>query len=353
MSINEWVLSAALAIGLVYGGVAQVSGFCLNSALRQQVMQGNGHKLRSFMLAVVVAMVGTQVASGLGLIDLSDSIYLTTGLSWLLIPLGGMMFGYGMIMARGCGARTLVLLGQGNLRSLVVLLCIGISAFMALTGVISPLRADVAQATSATLGSASIVGEYLRWGFVIAFCGSLLLFVFSDKQFLKQRKDIFGGLIIGSLVVAGWLATGWLGFDDFEPTPLTSLTFVGPVGSTIQYSMIATGMDLNFGIVVVLGVIIGSFIAAHLGGQFRLIGFEEHTPMPRYIIGGILMGVGGALAMGCSVGQGLTGLSTLSYVSMIAFAGILLGAWLALRRELSVITPPKPVHRQHRREQHQ
>ena len=154
-------------------------------------------------------------------------------------------------------------------------------------------------------------------------------------------------------MVAGWLATGWLGYDDFEPTPLTSLTFVGPVGATIQYSMIATGMELNFGIVVVLGVIIGSFIIAHLSGQFRLIGFEEHTPMPRYIVGGILMGVGGALAMGCSVGQGLTGLSTLSYVSMIAFAGILLGAWLALRRELSIVTPPKPVHRQHRREQHQ
>lgn len=353
MSTNEWVLSAALAIGLVYGGVAQFTGFCLNSALRHQITQGNGHKLRSFMLAIVVAIVGTQAASGLGLVDLSESIYVTTGLSWLLIPLGAMMFGYGMIMARGCGARTLVLFGQGNLRSLVVLLCIGISAFMALTGVLSPLRADIAQATTATLGSASVGGEYLRWGFVLAFCGALLLFVFSDKQFLKQRKDVFGGLVIGALVVAGWLATGWLGFDDFEPTPLTSLTFVGPVGATIQYSMIATGMDLNFGIVVVLGVIIGSFIAAHLGGQFRLTGFEQNTPMPRYIFGGILMGVGGALAMGCSVGQGLTGLSTLSYVSMIAFAGILLGAWLALWREMSVVTPPKPIHGQHRREQHQ
>lgn len=353
MSTNEWVLSAALAIGLIYGVVAQVSGFCLNSALRHQIMQGNGNKLRSFMLAIVVAMVGTQLASSLGVIDLSESFYLTTGFSWLLIPLGGVLFGYGMITARGCGARTLVLFGQGNLRSFVVLLCLGISAFMTLTGVLGPLRADIAQATTATLGSASISGELLRWGFVLALCGSLLFFVLSDKQFLKQRKDVLGGLLIGAMVVAGWLVTGWLGFDDFEPTPLASLTFIGPIGSTIQYSMIASGMNLNFGIVVVLGVIIGAFIAARLGGQFRVIGFEQHTPMPRYIIGGVLMGVGGALAMGCSVGQGLTGLSTLSYVSMIAFGGILFGAWLALRRESLAISPSKPVHRQHRREQHQ
>ena len=353
MSTNQWVLSAALIIGLAYGAIAQITGFCLNSALRHQITQGNGHKLRSFMLAIVVAMLGTQLAASLGLIDLSESFYLTTGFSWLLVPVGGILLGYGMILARGCGARTLVLFGQGNLRSLVVLLCLGISAFMTLTGVLGPVRTDIAQSTAVTLGSASLEGTVLRWGFVLAFCGSLLFFVLSDRQFIKQGKDVFGGLIVGALVVAGWLATGWLGFDDFEPTALASLTFVGPIGSTIQYSMIATGMSLNFGIVIVLGVIIGSFISARLSGQFRWLGFEPHTPMPRYVIGGLLMGVGGALAMGCSIGQGLTGLSTLSYVSMIAFGGILFGAWLALRRETLAVTPPKPIHRQPRREQHQ
>lgn len=346
MSTSELVLWVSLAIGLIYGVVAQISGFCLNSALRQQLTQANGTKLRSFALAMLVALLGTQIAAATQIIDLTKSIYLGTEASWLLIALGGVMFGFGMLRARGCGARSLVLLGQGNLRSLVVLLCMGISAYMTLTGVLGPLRDAINTSTSIQMGSATFTSETFRWGFVSLFAVVLLYFISKDRKFFSHGRDALAGVVIGLLIVAGWLTTGWLGFDEFEPTPVTSLTFVAPVGATIQYAMIATGMKLNFGILVVLGVILGAFIASRLSGQFKFVGFEDLTQMRRYLVGAICMGSGGALAMGCSVGQGLTGISTLSFTSMLAFGGICVGGWLALRLESSTTTAAKPMQGQ-------
>jgi uncharacterized membrane protein YedE/YeeE len=346
MPTTEWVLWAGLGLGVLYGIVAQISGFCLNSAMRLQLTQGEGTKLRSFALAIVVALICTQVAATWGLVDLSESIYITQQFSWLLVIAGGLMFGYGMILARGCGARTLVLLGQGNLRSLVVLLCLGISGYMALSGVLAPLRSDIAQATALHLEQSTFTSAVVRWGFVAALSGVLLVFVLRDKQFLQKKADLWGGVAVGLLVVAGWLITGWLGADDFDPTPVASLTFVAPIGATIQYAMIATGVSLNFGIVVVVGVVLGSFASATARGHFKRVGFDRQADMPRYIAGGVMMGVGGALAMGCSIGQGITGLSTLSFVSMVAFPSILAGSWLALRRDDSSFSRSQPIQGQ-------
>jgi len=343
LSSAQWVLWLGLAIGVAYGAITQLSGFCLNSAVRQHVLARDGSKLRSFLLAVIVALVGTQWAASQGLVDLSRSIYLPTGFSWVLVPIGALMFGYGMILARGCGSRTLVLLAQGNMRSLVVLLCLGISAFATLIGVLAPLRAAIGGFSQMTLSHSTFASDLSRWGFVAVLCGLVLLFVFSDKKFFKHRGDLLAGLAVGLLVIAGWLTTGWVGADDFEPVPVASLTFVAPIGATIQYIMIASGMTLNFAIVVVLGILLGAHASARLTGAFRLTGFEKPTDMPRYILGGTLMGVGGALAMGCSIGQGITGMSTLSFISMIAFIGILAGAWLAVRREQFLLAAPKPI----------
>ena len=336
MTPTEWIVLGGLGTGLLYGMVAQISGFCLNSAIRNQVRHQQGDKLRSFLLAMVVALVGTQVITHAGLVDTSESIYASSRVSWVLTIFGGLLFGYGMILARGCGARTLVLLGQGNLRSLVVLLCLGISAYATLSGVLGPLRNWVNEQTVVNLDNYTFESTTLRWSFVILFCLVFLFYILKDKGFLKQSKDLFSGVAVGLLIVVGWLVTGWLGLDEFEPTPPASLTFVAPIGATIQYIMIATGASLNFGIVVVLGVIAGSFLSAVLTRQFQITGFDETLRMPRYIAGGVLMGIGGALAMGCSIGQGLTGFSTLSFMSLAALISIVFGARLALLHKSTI-----------------
>jgi uncharacterized membrane protein YedE/YeeE len=330
MSHIEITLWAALVLGLAFGATGQISGFCLYRGLQHAWTGQSGDKLRSFGLALAVAIAGTQLAAWAEIIDLSQSIYLTTSFSWLLIPLGGIMFGLGMTLANGCGGRALVLLGQGNLRSLVVLLCLGISAFVTLTGLLGPLRQDIATATPLSIEGVNALSSNARLALGITVAAILLYFSFRQSHFLRNRKDLFAGLVVGLLIVGGWLITGWLGYDEFEPLPLTSITFVSPVGETIQYAMIATGMKASFGILVVVGVVLGSLVAALARGQFKLQGFENPQSMARYLAGGVLMGVGGALAMGCSIGQGLTGLSTLGASSVLAVGGILLGTRLAV-----------------------
>jgi hypothetical protein len=237
-----------------------------------------------------------------------------------------------MMLANGCGARAVVLLGQGNLRSFVVLLCLGISAYMTLTGLLAPLRLTLAQATALPAHGLFEFGTVTRFVLIGLLSVVLLSFVFWRGSIFNNKRDLVSGLVVGALITAGWWVTGWLAVDEFEPAPSVSLTFIAPIGETIQYTMIATGVRLGFGVTVVVGVVLGSFVAASLSKTFRLQGFATPTDMLRYMGGGTLMGVGGALAMGCSIGQGLTGFSTLTYASMLAFAAMIIGARLAQRK---------------------
>lgn len=328
----ELVLWAGLAIGLAFGICGQISGFCLQRGLTEYWTSDQGYKLHAFAVALAVALVGTDILASTGLVDLSQSLYLMPSYSWLLVPLGGVMFGYGMSLANGCGARALVLLGQGNLRSLVVLLCLGIAAYMTLTGVLAPLRLSLTPTTSIAPSFVTVPDGWTRSAVAWGAAALLMIFALRPREGGRRRSDLISGVVIGLLIVAGWVATGWLGADDFEPVPVTSLTFIAPIGDTIQYAMIATGMSLRFGIAVVLGVVVGSFISSLLSKQCCIEGFDSARGMPRYIIGGLLMGSGGALALGCSIGQGLTGLSTLSYSSAIATLAIVAGAYLAHKR---------------------
>lgn len=328
MTHIELVLWAGLAIGLVFGACGQITGFCLQRGLTEFWSGKHGYKLHAFALALAVALVGTDILAATGTVDLSPSLYLMPSYSWLLLPLGGLMFGYGMSLANGCGARALVLLGQGNLRSLVVLLCLGIAAYMTLTGLLAPLRLWFGPLTTVTPSAVAVPDGSLRSIVAWVAAGALLLFALKKRASGQRAGDLIGGLVVGLLIVAGWAVTGWLGADDFDPTPVTSLTFIAPIGDTIQYAMIATGMSLRFGIAVVLGVVSGSFISSLWRKECCLEGFDTTRGMPRYIAGGLLMGSGGALAFGCSIGQGLTGLSTLSYSSLIASLAIVAGARL-------------------------
>lgn len=329
----ELALWAGLAIGIIFGACGQVTGFCLQRGLIQQWSGRHGYKLNAFALALAIAVAGTHVITSLGLIDISRSLYMTPSFSWLLLPVGGIMFGYGMCMTNGCGARALVLLGQGNLRSFVVLLCLGIAAYITFSGLIGPLRMRASELTTFTPANITIPDGLVRSLTVWVVVAILTVFAFRPRESGERARDLTGGAIIGLLIVAGWLITGWLGADDFDPMPVTSLTFIAPVGDTIQYVMISTGMSMRFGIAVVSGVIIGSLLTALARGQHRLEGFESAGQMSRYIAGGILMGIGGALALGCSIGQGLTGLSTLAYSSMVSALAIVVGVRLAWMRQ--------------------
>jgi len=331
MDTREILLWSGLTIGVLFGINGQWSGFCLNRALKEGWDSGAKQKAQSFALALVVSIIGAQTLSALEIVDLSTSIYRGNGASWLFVILGGLMFGYGMMLANGCGARAVVLLGQGNLRSFVVLLCLGISAYMTLTGLLAPLRLTLAQATALPAHGFFEFATVTRFVLIASLSIPLLLFVFWRGSIFKNKTDLLSGIVVGALITAGWWVTGWLGADEFEPAPSASLTFIAPIGETIQYTMIATGVRLGFGVTVMVGVVLGSFLAAKWSKTFRLQGFETPKQMLRYMGGGTLMGIGGALAMGCSIGQGLTGFSTLTYASMLAFVAMILGARLAQR----------------------
>lgn len=335
MTPFEIVGWAGLVLGLLFGAVGQWSGFCLHRGLQEAWHGRPQRKLRSFSLALALAVIGTQAIFAVGLVDLSSTFYLTPVFSWVLVPLGGVLFGVGMTLCNGCGARALVLLGQGNLRALLVVLCIGVAGYATLTGVLAPLRVQFGELT-AFEPAAWALGKSVPT--LVVACVAVLLLLghaFWRGELRHSPRDLLAGILIGLMIPAGWLITGWLGADDFDPVPVVSLTFVAPIGEAIQYLMISTGMSLRFGGVMVFGTLAGSLMAALATRSFHWQGFESPQQMRRFILGGVAMGVGGALAMGCSIGQGLSGLSTLALASVLAAGGIVLGSRLATRGEIS------------------
>jgi uncharacterized protein len=339
------VVVSGLLIGLAYGAVGLLSGFCLFSGLRGWWAVGDSRLIRTYALALGVAIVAAQLLAARGLVDLGKSIYLQPSFSAPLMFFGGLLFGYGMVLSNGCGARALVLLGRGNLRSLVVVIVLGIAAQMTLKGLVAPLRIVALQwsqltpsATSlpALLSMVGVRDPYARMFAASAISGALIIFEFAHAPFQRAWGQIAAGIAVGLLIAAGWFATGYLGADDFNPASVASLTFVAPIADTLQYVMLSTGLTLNFGIAVVAGVFSGSLLTALATHRFHWESYGSPRHMLRSIGGAALMGAGGALAYGCSIGQGLTGLSTLALASFAAVAGILLGTAAGLRGMLRV-----------------
>src|SRR5579859_2606841 len=337
------VVGAGLLIGLAYGVVGLLSGFCLLSSLRGWWADGDSRLIRTFALALAVAVIATQSLAGNGAVDLSKSVYLQPSFSIPLMFGGGLLFGYGLVLANGCGSRALVLLGRGNLRSFVVVIVLGMTAQMTLRGLIAPVRIALLQATTAkpaylTLPELLMAGGGLPARIMVAsvISAALIVFAFAHARFRRASGQVAAGIAVGFLVTAGWSATGYLGADEFNPAAVTSLTFIAPVVDAVQYVMLSTGLTLNFGIAMVLGVFAGSLLTALVTRRFRLEGYTSPQHMLRSIIGAALMGSGGAMALGCSIGQGLTGISTLALSSFVAVAGILLGTAAGLRGALRV-----------------
>jgi uncharacterized membrane protein YedE/YeeE len=351
MSVATLVATAGFAAGIVFGATANKTNFCTMGGVSDMVLMGDTSRFRAWMLAIAVAILGTQALHMLELIDLTLSpadggaIYLTSSLGWPGAIVGGLLFGFGMTRAGGCGNKTLVRLGAGNLKSLVVFLVMGVVAYMTLRGLLGLVRLELEafntdlsvfglQSQSMVEIAAALIGmetESLRLGVTAVFALAILAYCFKSEEFRGSSSDIIGGVIIGLLIPVGWYITGVLGADDFAPTPLFSFTFVAPSAESIQYLMTFTGASINFGIATVGGVIAGSFLMAVATKSFHIEAFSGADDMKSHLVGAIMMGIGGVLALGCTIGQGLTGMSTLALGSLIALASIIIGAVWGLK----------------------
>jgi uncharacterized membrane protein YedE/YeeE len=339
----------ALLVGMVFGAVTSKTNFCTMGAVSDWVNIGSKDRLRAWFLAIGIAMLASQTMHATGVINISDAFYLTPNFGWLGYLLGGFLFGIGMTLASGCGQRTLARVGSGNLKSLVVLTILGLTAYMTMRGLLALFRVNVIEVSNINLAKSDIVDQGMgtllaaatgleniaRVNLVLAILlgGGLIIFAFASKTFRGSFDNVLAGITIGLLIPAGWYITGVIGFDDFEPMRFESLTFIGPTGESLMYLMTFTGSVINFGIAAVFGVILGSFLYAILSGRFHVETFTDHADMVRHIVGAVLMGFGGVLALGCTIGQGITGMSTLATGSLMALISIIFGCALTLKVE--------------------
>lgn len=331
-----------LVIGFVFGFVVHRTNFCTMGSLSDILSFGDYRRFRSWLLAIAIAILGVQMLDAAGAVDITRSMYLSPRFNWLGNIAGGLMFGFGMVFAGGCTSRNLVRAGGGDLRALMVLIVVGIFAYMTIGGLIGPLRAELQDATQIDLTALDVnsqgmggllsrftgLGSELATGIVaVTLAGGFLAFCFADNGFRSSPGHITAGLVIGLCILAGWALTG-LAYDDFGErvqNPI-SLTFVRPSGDSLEYLMRFTAQMIpGFGVASLFGALAGAFAAAMSKGRFKVATFADPGDTLRNLFGAAMMGVGGVLALGCTIGQAITGLSTLAIGSLIAFVAIVAG----------------------------
>ncbi len=317
------VALAAFAIGIAFGAIARWSGFCLRGGVEDLLTTPNAPRLRGFLLAMAVALLGVQSLVLTGHLDLSRAIILPPTLFWGGALLGGALFGTGMVLTGGCGTRMLVLAAGGNLRSIVSLIIFALVAYATIRGILAPARAVLVPLSSVALAKPALP---LAVGAVTVIAA--LAFVLWRRV---PAKHLIAGAVIGLLVPAGYLATTLLA-DEFDPAPVESLNVTRAAGDTLVYLLTWTGSSINFGITFVFGILVGALLVVAIGRDFKLVGFEAPRDMLRYFLGAALMGVGGVLALGCSVGNGLTGIASLAPTSFIALPAMVVSAALTMKR---------------------
>jgi len=348
----EWepvyrVAMLGFLVGIVFGAVVNKTNFCTMGAISDWINIGSKDRLRAWFLAIGIAILASQIMQAQGLIDLSEVMYLTPNFGWLGHIVGGLLFGIGMTLASGCGQRTLVRVGGGNLKSLVVLILLGLTAYMTMRGLLALVRVNAIEVTNIGLADSGIPNQgigtlisaaagiknttLVNWVVTALLGGGLVVYAFAAKSFRHSFDNILAGIAIGLIITAGWYITGVIGFDDFDPVRLGSYTFIAPAGESLMYLMTFTGSTINFGIAAVFGVILGSFLFVVATGRFRLETFTDRGDMIRHIVGGITMGFGGVLALGCTIGQGVTGMSTLAFGSLLSLISIIAGSALTMK----------------------
>lgn len=339
------LLWAGFVLGGLFGAAARLGRFCLLRGLRQWAggpdeREAGAPALQAFALALALALLASQLLAFGSWIDLGQAQVVRTRFAWPAALLGGLLFGTGMALARSCGARALVLVAGGNLRALVSLLCLGLAAQATLTGVLAPLRQWLQGLGQINLSQATLDLQLQAMGLgpgaamlLAAGLPALLLLAYALRGPALRRSPVqcLSAALIGALVAAGWWITAHVGVDPFEPAPLTSLSFIGPVAEGLLYLQLAVGREAGLGPAMVLGTLAGALLAALATRSLRWEGFESPQRLAASILGGLLMGLGGVLAVGCSIGQGLSGLSTLALASLPACLGIVLGALAVIR----------------------
>lgn len=349
------VLAGTFVLALAFGAIAQRTHFCTMGAVADIVGFGDWTRMRMWVLAIGVAIIGFNTMVWLGWVDPAQSIYGGTRFAWLSALAGGLLFGCGMVFASGCASKTLVRLGGGNLKALVVAVVMGVSAIATLKGLTGVLRVASVDAFFIELpaqqslpafaahwfgGSKAMLALLLGW----AVGGALVAWVVARAEG-RRGETLLAGIGIGAIVVGVWWISGRLGFVAEDPNTLEpafvatnshrmeSLSFVAPVGYAIDWLMYFSdaGNRLTLGIVAVAGMVAGSALQALASGSFRWEGFRGVQDMTDHMLGAVLMGVGGVTALGCTIGQGISGVSTLGLTSILALASIVTGAVLALR----------------------
>lgn len=319
-------LLLGLALGLVFGIAAQISRFCL----RRGLIAGPGRApaLGTWAAALATAIVATSVATWAGWIDLSDHRLLDSELPLLAVVVGGLAFGIGMVLTRGCVSRLTVLGGTGNLRALTVIVIFALVAHATLKGVFAPVRVALGSVTTDIgIGSlAELPGGLLTWAAL------LVAGLVAGVAVLKPRPlHVALAVVVGLTVAAGWIATGLLLMDEFDPLPVQTMAFTLPWADTLFWSIASSAIPAGFGVGMVGGVLGGAFLSALIRGELALDSFTDAPQTLRYIAGGALMGFGGVLAGGCTVGAGLSGVSMLSIAAIAALLSIAAGALIADR----------------------
>lgn len=362
-NLTSQIVWWGFGLGIVFGFIANKTNFCTMGAISDVVNMNHWGRMRAWLLAIAVAMIGTNALSYLGYIDLAKTIYTGSNLPWLGYIVGGACFGIGMTLASGCGNKTLVRVGGGNLKSVVVFIYMGYAAMVTLKGIFGAFRVNVLQAPAVTVrleqgqtlpallsGMGGLSAQTLQLALTGAITLAILIFVFMDKEFRKSLDNNLAGIVIGLIVTGGWYLTGHVGFgenpDTLEMTYFgtnshlaESMSFIAPSAYTLEYWAYWTDTSniVTFGVATVFGVGIGSFLYALMTKSFRWEAFSSAQDMFYHIIGGTLMGFGGVTAMGCTIGQGITGISTLSLGSFIALASIIAGSAITMKIQFAIM----------------
>jgi uncharacterized membrane protein YedE/YeeE len=349
--LAPYVTWGAFVLAFVFGAVGNKTNFCTMGAVSDWVNMGDLNRIRMWLLAIAVAVIGSNVLHLAGIINLSKSIYQAPNFTWLSYVVGGLLFGVGMTLGSGCGSKTLIRIGGGNLKSLVVFVFLGIAAYMTLRGLTGAFRVNVLERASLMLAPgqdlpallAAATGAAKSTWIVISTVivgGGLLVFVYASRDFRSSFDYTLGGIVTGLVVVGGWYVSGKLGYLAEDPNTLQeafvatntgrmeSFSFVAPMAFSLEYLMLWTDKSkiITYGIASAAGVIAGSAAYALATKSFRWEGFRDAEDTASHIIGGLLMGFGGITALGCTVGQGISGFSTLALGSILTFVCIVAGA---------------------------